>query len=120
MFYSEDSPQVVHACLRLVRSSPLTTAIQIASRIFVVWGVLYLYPEVRRLGEILLILFSLPYVSKRSPIDFPMPNRLNVALHGYCVYWAVLFLYPPFSPVMYKHMLAQRRKVLGSPAKKNV
>nr|VZH92200.1 unnamed protein product [Spirometra erinaceieuropaei] len=162
--------EVLHACLRLVRSSPLTTIIQISSRIFVVWGVLYLYPEVKGhsqalrmmvvswclaeitryfyyfaclllkppypltylryslfmilyptgiLGEILLISFSLPYVSKHSPIDFPMPNRLNVALHGYYVYWTVLLMYLPFSPVMYKHMLAQRRKVLGSSTRKD-
>ncbi|BHF75488.1 hypothetical protein SprV_0501858400 [Sparganum proliferum] len=56
------------------------------------------------LGEILLISFSLPYVSKHSPIDFPMPNRLNVALHGYYVYWAVLLMYlplliPPENPI---------------------
>uniref|UniRef100_A0A0X3Q0W9 Very-long-chain (3R)-3-hydroxyacyl-CoA dehydratase n=2 Tax=Schistocephalus solidus TaxID=70667 RepID=A0A0X3Q0W9_SCHSO len=163
--------EVFHACFRLVRSSPLTTIIQLSSRIFVVWAVLYLYPEVKVhskvfkmmvvswclaeitrycyyfacllfkppfsltylryslfmilyptgiLGELLLILLSLSYVSKRSPIDFPMPNRLNVALHGYCVYWIVLIMYLPFSPVMYKHMLAQRRKVLGSPTRKNV
>ncbi|KAM7538943.1 hypothetical protein Aperf_G00000055711 [Anoplocephala perfoliata] len=39
--------EVIHAYLRLVRSSPLTTAIQVGSRLLIVWGVLYLYPAVK-------------------------------------------------------------------------
>ena len=32
--------EVVHAATGLVRSSPMTTALQVASRLFIVWGVL--------------------------------------------------------------------------------
>nr|CDS29828.1 protein tyrosine phosphatase protein [Hymenolepis microstoma] len=39
--------EVVHACLRLVRSAPMTTAIQLASRLLILWGVLYMYPAVK-------------------------------------------------------------------------
>jgi very-long-chain (3R)-3-hydroxyacyl-CoA dehydratase len=38
--------EVIHSLIGLVRASPITTAMQVASRILVVWGVLYLYPEV--------------------------------------------------------------------------
>jgi very-long-chain (3R)-3-hydroxyacyl-CoA dehydratase len=38
--------EILHAVFRLVRASPVTTAIQVASRILVVWGVLELYPQV--------------------------------------------------------------------------
>lgn len=38
--------EIIHSVLGLVRASPLTTAMQVASRILVVWGVLHMYPEV--------------------------------------------------------------------------
>lgn len=38
--------EIVHAVLGLVRASPVTTAMQVASRILVVWGVLDLFPSV--------------------------------------------------------------------------
>ena len=38
--------EVVHSLVGLVRASPVTTAMQVASRILVVWGVMYLLPEV--------------------------------------------------------------------------
>ncbi|VDD75447.1 unnamed protein product [Mesocestoides corti] len=47
--------EVFHALLRLVRSTPFTTAIQIASRIFVLWGVLYLYPEHAYVNKMMLV-----------------------------------------------------------------
>lgn len=38
--------EVVHSALGLVRSPVVTTIIQVSSRLLVVWGVLYLFPEV--------------------------------------------------------------------------
>lgn len=38
--------EIVHSVVGLVRASPVTTAMQVASRIVVVWGVLTLYPEI--------------------------------------------------------------------------
>ncbi len=38
--------EVLHSLVGLVRASPLTTAMQVASRILVVWGVLHLYPQI--------------------------------------------------------------------------
>lgn len=38
--------EIVHAVLGLVRASPITTGMQVASRILVVWVVLQLYPQI--------------------------------------------------------------------------
>ena len=38
--------EVVHSVAGLVRASPITTAMQVASRILVVWGVLDMYPQI--------------------------------------------------------------------------
>lgn len=38
--------EIIHATLGLVRASPVTTAMQVASRIMLVWGVLTPYPDV--------------------------------------------------------------------------
>ncbi|EXJ78844.1 hypothetical protein A1O1_09246 [Capronia coronata CBS 617.96] len=38
--------EVVHAVVGLVRASPLTTGMQVASRILLVWVVLQMYPEI--------------------------------------------------------------------------
>jgi len=38
--------EIVHAALGLVRASPITTAMQVSSRILVVWAVLQRYPQI--------------------------------------------------------------------------
>jgi len=38
--------EIVHSAIGLVRSSPFTTAMQVASRIVIVWGVLNRYPQI--------------------------------------------------------------------------
>ncbi|KIV93286.1 hypothetical protein PV10_04512 [Exophiala mesophila] len=38
--------EIVHAALGLVRASPITTAMQVSSRILVVWIVLQLFPQI--------------------------------------------------------------------------
>ncbi|VDL60737.1 unnamed protein product [Hymenolepis diminuta] len=156
--------EVVHACLRLVKSAPLTTAIQIASRLLILWGVLYIYPAVKvhenfnkmmfvswcladitrylyylmnifmkppRLltilrynlflilyptgitGEIALLWYSLPYAAKDPWLQYSLPNAFNFGFNTYQLYCLFLVLYAPCSPLMYTHMLTQRRKVMG-------
>ncbi|EUB60721.1 Very-long-chain (3R)-3-hydroxyacyl-CoA dehydratase hpo-8 [Echinococcus granulosus] len=160
--------EVFHACLRFVRSAPMTTAIQISSRLLILWGVLYMYPEVSvhvnfkkmmfvswcladftrylyyflstftavpRLltilryslflvlyptgitGEIALMWYSLSYAAPKPWINFPLPNILNFGFGTYELYLIFLLLYVPGSPVMYGHMLAQRKKILGQKRK---
>lgn len=38
--------EIVHAAVGLVRASPVTTALQVASRLFIVWGILNVYPQI--------------------------------------------------------------------------
>lgn len=38
--------EIIHAVLGVVRASPMTTAMQVASRLVVVWGVLAAFPEI--------------------------------------------------------------------------
>lgn len=38
--------EVLHSLVGIVRASPLTTAMQVASRILVVWGVVGMFPEI--------------------------------------------------------------------------
>ena len=159
----------------------MTTAIQIASRLFILWGVLYMYPEVKvngmfvnmmfiswcladitrylfyflntftrapffltflrynlflllyptgilvkyffpyltilLKGEVTLLWHSLAYASRRPWISFPLPNALNFGFNTYELYCILLLTYIPCSPIMYGHMLAQRRKVMGQKKK---
>jgi len=39
--------EVVHSAVGIVRSNPALTAVQLASRVFLIWGVLYVAPESR-------------------------------------------------------------------------
>ncbi|VDM30783.1 unnamed protein product [Hydatigera taeniaeformis] len=161
--------EIVHAFLRLVKSSPMATAIQISSRLLILWGVLYMYSEVcihlqmmlvswcladitrylyyflssfmeapRLLtifrynlflvlyptgiavsffSEIALLWYSLPYAARKPWIYFLLPNVLNFGFSTYELYCLFLLLYIPGSPVMYSHMLAQRKKAMSQKKK---
>jgi len=50
--------EVAHAALGLVPSPVLTVAVQVMSRIFVVWGHLYFVPECQQHWSLVLIIFS--------------------------------------------------------------
>ncbi|CAG0892777.1 unnamed protein product [Cyprideis torosa] len=52
--------EVVHCAVGLVRSSPIVTAIQVASRVFVVWAFLWLIPESRWFISIIRSSFGFP------------------------------------------------------------
>ena len=38
--------EILHASIGIVRASPITTAMQVASRMLVVWGIVWAFPEV--------------------------------------------------------------------------
>ena len=60
----------------LVRASPVTTALQVASRLFLIWGVLSLYPEI-------------VVVRNRFGRDEPGPNGGVYAFAGILVAWSI-------------------------------
>jgi len=158
--------EILHSLFGLVRSPVVTTAMQVASRLFLLWGIVDLIPESRSswafplmatswalvevprylfyvfsllnavpfvltyvryslflvlypsgiTGELFTALAALPFIRDRRPWTYTMPNEWNVPFD---YYWAVLIglaFYLPGSPIMYGHMLAQRRKQLNPTA----
>ena len=57
--------ELLHAALGLVRSGVLTTAMQLSSRLFVVWGVLHLLPPSR--SQLGLLLCTLSWATVEVP-----------------------------------------------------
>jgi hypothetical protein len=41
-----------------------------------------------------------------------LPNVFNISLDLFYVFWLWIILYVPIFPMMYKHMLVQRKKYL--------
>lgn len=68
--------EVLHAIVGLVRASPITTAMQVASRILVVWVVLEMYPQI---------------VSTTNAIGRPVAGSTSgpVAFAGILMAWGV-------------------------------
>ncbi|CAH8652818.1 Very-long-chain (3R)-3-hydroxyacyl-CoA dehydratase hpo-8, variant 2 [Schistosoma haematobium] len=48
LFQSLAVAEIIHSAVGLVRSSVMTTMLQVSSRLLVVWGILYIVPEVAR------------------------------------------------------------------------
>lgn len=169
--------EIVHAMVKLVKSPVISTAMQVASRLFCLWGIVYLVPETRHfwgftmmvtswalvevprylfyainiLTKVPSSLFFLRYhlfmvlyptgVAGIAPNDYSkftysilgevscmvmallstttnlygiyLPNALNVTLSLPLIIKVVLMVYVPGLPVMYSHMLVQRKKAYG-------
>ncbi|XP_045111421.1 very-long-chain (3R)-3-hydroxyacyl-CoA dehydratase hpo-8-like [Portunus trituberculatus] len=75
-----------------------------------------LYP-VGVTGELLCLYAALPTVAKTRMYSVSMPNALNATfdLHSTLIVFALLYL--PVFPMLYMHMFAQRKKVLGKSKK---
>ncbi|KAH8176168.1 protein tyrosine phosphatase-like protein, PTPLA domain-containing protein [Sarocladium implicatum] len=142
--------EIAHSAFGLVRAPIFTTVLQVFSRIFIVWFVVYPFPQVAlhpaytsmllawSITEVIryayftvtVIGFNIPELTwLRYSTFFVLypPGILSEAflaytaavgpakyLHEYYPYflWAALVVYVPFSPVMYTHMMAQRRKIM--------
>lgn len=68
--------EIVHAAVGLVRASPITTAMQVSSRILIVWVVLQLYPQ---------IVATTNAIGKRAPGSITGP----VAFSGILLAWGI-------------------------------
>ena len=76
--------EVLHAWLGWVRSPVQTTAMQVSSRLFLVWGVTELFEVVRRSGHSqseetrkLTVFFSLRLVQLHSTLRWSSPGHLR-------------------------------------------
>ncbi|EDV23504.1 Very-long-chain (3R)-3-hydroxyacyl-CoA dehydratase 2 [Trichoplax sp. H2] len=68
-------------------------------------------------GELLCIIYSLPYVAKRKLYSYEMPNDLNMSFDYYSALIFISLLYIPIFPQLYGHMFRQRRKCLSPSSK---
>ncbi|KAF0310230.1 Very-long-chain (3R)-3-hydroxyacyl-CoA dehydratase 2 [Amphibalanus amphitrite] len=87
--------EVVHCLVGLVRSSPVTTAMQIVSRVFIVWLILEQVPDTRTAPGLLLCLTAWPFAEMVRYLYY-LANALGWV--PYLLTWArysfFLVLYP--------------------------
>ena len=76
-----------------------------------------LYP-VGVAGELITIYHALDVVWETKILSFALPNVMNFSFSYYVFLVFVMFCYIPIFPQLYCHMIAQRRKFIGSKAKK--
>ncbi|XP_068233960.1 very-long-chain (3R)-3-hydroxyacyl-CoA dehydratase hpo-8-like [Palaemon carinicauda] len=69
-------------------------------------------------GELLCIYAALPGALKTGVYSTTMPNSINFTFNFYYAMIIFALMYIPVFPMLYSHMLAQRRKVLGTGHKK--
>ncbi|XP_013402118.1 very-long-chain (3R)-3-hydroxyacyl-CoA dehydratase 2-like [Lingula anatina] len=160
--------EVLHCVLGLVKSNWFLTAVQIFSRVFLTWGVVWSIPEVQDgwfvacfllpwtlteiirysfyalnllnsvpyfliwcrytffivlypigvSGELFTQFSALPYIKKTAIYTYPLPNRMNMSFDYYTVVIILMLSYIPLFPMLYFHMIGQRKKVLRGLSEK--
>ncbi len=68
-------------------------------------------------SEMTMVYLAMPSIRKERPLSFSMPNSINFAFDYYWFCWLAIACYVPGLPELYFHMLRQRKKILGKPAK---
>lgn len=68
-------------------------------------------------SEMTMVYLAMPVIRKERPLSFSMPNSSNWAFDYYIACWVCIACYVPGLPELYFHMLRQRKKILGKPAK---
>eukprot|EP01101_Sappina_pedata_P006934 TRINITY_DN3563_c0_g1_i1.p1 TRINITY_DN3563_c0_g1~~TRINITY_DN3563_c0_g1_i1.p1 ORF type:complete len:240 (-),score=100.73 TRINITY_DN3563_c0_g1_i1:91-768(-) len=156
--------EVIHPLLKLVRTPVSTTAVQVASRLFLASVICIFFPEVRASffftsmviswclsemvrysfyslnifnacpkflvwlrytlfmilyptgagSEFALVILSIPIAHESGIFSITMPNALNFGFSFEFLLYAIALSYLPGLPMMYGHMLSQRKKVLGA------
>jgi very-long-chain (3R)-3-hydroxyacyl-CoA dehydratase len=69
-------------------------------------------------GELLCMYYSLDDIAEKKLFTASMPNEWNYIFNYYYFMIAYMFLYIPLFPVLFGHMLSQRKKVLGGEKQK--
>ncbi|KAI8984300.1 tyrosine phosphatase-like protein [Mycotypha africana] len=148
--------EVLHSLFGFIKTPLLTTSLQVASRLFLVWGVNYFVPEIHKhwsfttmvlawsiaecvryiyyifqlSGNVLpnfiknarysffLVLYPLGVFSELTMVYLALPYAKAISpLYYYALITATL-LYIPGFPMLFSHMLVQRRNYLKSVAAK--
>jgi very-long-chain (3R)-3-hydroxyacyl-CoA dehydratase len=87
--------EVVHSATGIVRSNPFLTAVQLASRVFLIWGVLYVVPEAQDQIGVLFICIAW-CITEIIRYCFYMGALVNVVPYPiqYARYTLFIILYP--------------------------
>lgn len=171
--------EVAHSLLGVVRAPIMTTVLQVASRVWLVWGILvaapaqvtsrgidllpikglsfelnlvtllaawsvteiirYSFFAVKELGynpfpllwlryttfivlyplgvasELTMVYLALPHIRTSRKWSIHLPNTVNFAFDYYYFCLFAVVVYIPGFPMLYSHMLKQRKKVLSKP-----
>lgn len=174
--------EVLHSLLGVVRAPIMTTVMQVASRVWIVWGIMvaapaqvasqgitilplgshsiqlslmslllawsiteiirYSFFAFKELGmtpypllwlrystfiflyplgvasEMTMVWLALPHIRRTHMWSIDMPNIVNFAFDYFLLCLLAVVIYIPGFPVLYLHMLHQRKKVLGQPKSK--
>lgn len=78
---------------------------------------LLLYP-IGVTGELLCMYYSLPEIAEKKIWTVSMPNSYNFIFNYHYFIMFYMFLYLPLFPILFGHMMAQRKKMLGKDVKK--
>ncbi|KAI9479563.1 tyrosine phosphatase-like protein [Zychaea mexicana] len=141
--------EIINSAFGFVRAPVMTTAMQVASRLFLVWGVNYIFPEVQShwafstmmiawsvtecirysyytlnlIGQVpkfltwarynfFLVLYPLGVGSELMMVYQALPYAYEWNPYYYYFMIVVALVYLPGFPVLFMHMLAQRKKYL--------
>ena len=69
-------------------------------------------------GELITIVKALPVVKDQGLLSVSLPNAVNFSFSYFHFLIFVMLCYIPIFPQLYFHMIAQRKKFIGSVAKK--
>ncbi|TGZ56447.1 hypothetical protein CRM22_010163 [Opisthorchis felineus] len=92
--------EILHACLRLVKSSPVVTALQLMSRVFVVWGIMLpLMKQETIAAPLCIVSWSLAEIVRYVYYALTICNS-SIGFVTWLRYTAFMVLYPTgISPV---------------------
>ncbi|EGE05671.1 PAS2 [Trichophyton equinum CBS 127.97] len=101
--------EIFHSLFGLVRASAMTTTMQVASRLLLVWGVIY---------NTFFILYPVGISSECFLIYLTVVNASGLLSIFRFAFITILLVYIPGSYILFTHMMAQRRKVMKAEGKK--
>jgi len=87
--------EIVHAAVGMVRSNPVITALQVYSRVFLVWGICHSFPQIQNTVAVPMFLFawSVTEIIRYSYYTYGLLGA-SPAVLVWCRYTLFIILYP--------------------------
>uniref|UniRef100_A0A0E0EL96 Very-long-chain (3R)-3-hydroxyacyl-CoA dehydratase n=1 Tax=Oryza meridionalis TaxID=40149 RepID=A0A0E0EL96_9ORYZ len=122
--------EILHSIVGLVRSPVSSTIPQITGRLFMIWGILWSFPEVisgpyskystfivclpvGTVSEVGLVYIVLPFMKASGKYCLRMPNKWNFSSNYFYASIFFMVLYAPVYPRLFRYLIAQRKKALA-------